>query len=528
MKNKHKEERIKGNIKDRTDLILFLLFCVFTLSFSVGYAAINEELNISGEASFRVEEEIRITNVELYETVNMGIENYQSKYGKNSIILGVALPNINSTVTYKVELINSGTVPMWIDSITQELNNNSNMEYLSDGIGIKELINPGDIKEFSLTIKYKDDISIPSNKTLDTMLRFNFIKPTSTLALGVKSDSTSKFFNNGPITKESVETITFLPTLEVGEGAIGYWDASEKQDKTVIAWYTDNDNDNLYELNIGGIDGVYANPSTNSKYLFSNFKNVSKINSTNYLKTNNLTTMEGMFLGCESLTDIDLSTFDTSLVRNMYLAFQDCKNLVNLNIDGFKTNNVTNFGFMFNGCSKLLSVNTSGWDTSKVTTMEQMFFRCKNLKDLKVDLFDTSNVTSMKFMFSSIALENLDLRHFDTGNVTDFSFMFQSCSSLKSLDVSSFNIKNAEYMNSMFVGCSSLTSLDLNNFTINNVTDINSMFSGCSSLENIKLDNFDTSKVTNMGALFKGCLSLNKLNLSMWNVNNVTEYTPNF
>ena len=76
MIKKHKKERIKRNIKDRTDLILFLLFCVFTLSFTVGYAALNQDLKISGEAMFRVQEDIRITNVSLYETTNLGLENY--------------------------------------------------------------------------------------------------------------------------------------------------------------------------------------------------------------------------------------------------------------------------------------------------------------------------------------------------------------------------------------------------------------------------------------------------------------------
>ena len=137
MIKKHKKERIKRNIKDRTDLILFLLFCAFTLSFTVGYAALNQDLKISGEAVFRVQEDIRITNVSLYETTNLGLENYNSKYSKNTISLGVDLKELSSTVTYKVEIVNSGNVSMWIDSIIQEINNNSNMEYVLEGIVLK-------------------------------------------------------------------------------------------------------------------------------------------------------------------------------------------------------------------------------------------------------------------------------------------------------------------------------------------------------------------------------------------------------
>ena len=106
---------------------------------------------------------------------------------------------------------------MWIDSITQEINNNTNMEYQIEGIGIKELINSGEEKTFNLTIKYKDGITLPTNTNLDTMIKFNFIKPQSILAQGTSGDGTTTFFNSGPITKESVESITFQPTLEVGE-----------------------------------------------------------------------------------------------------------------------------------------------------------------------------------------------------------------------------------------------------------------------------------------------------------------------
>ena len=76
------------------------------------------------------------------------------------------------TISYKVKVQNSGTVVMWIDSI-EETKNNDNIEYVLEGIGIKE---------FTLKIKYKDGITVlPSSTNIDTILKFNFIKPESTL-----------------------------------------------------------------------------------------------------------------------------------------------------------------------------------------------------------------------------------------------------------------------------------------------------------------------------------------------------------
>ena len=213
-----KKIKYKKDVKNRTGLMLFLLFTCFTLCLSVGYAALNSDLKISGEANFRIVKDIRITDVSLYETTNLGLENYTSKYSKDTITIGSDLKQVNSTISYKVKVQNSGTVVMWIDSI-EETKNNDNIEYVLEGIGIKEFINPGEEKEFTLKIKYKDGITVlPSNTSIDTILKFNFIKPESTLAMGEKVESTEPFFN-GKIAREKIERIEFRPTLDVVDNA---------------------------------------------------------------------------------------------------------------------------------------------------------------------------------------------------------------------------------------------------------------------------------------------------------------------
>lgn len=544
--------KTKKNVKPKTNLILFLLFCVFTLSLSVGYAALNEELNISGEATFRVEEDIRITNVSLSETTNMGIENYTNKYGKDSITLGVGLPNLESTVTYKVEIINSGTVSMWIDSITEELKNNSNMEYVLDGIGIKELINPGETKEFNLKVKYKEGVTLPSNTNLDAMLRFKFVKPVSILMNQSENDVTSTFYN-GNIAKEKVEEITFLPTLEVAPNAIGYWDASENSDGTVIAWYTDNDNNNLYELNIGGIGEVYA--PINSSKLFTHFSNVKSINFGKYFNTSNTTDIRAMFQLCSSLASLDLSNFDTSKITDYYLMFNGARNIKKIDISSFNSSNVTNFRAMFQNCSsletvnfgnidtskvldfrgmfynceKLTNIDLSNFNTSKVTNMEGMFYNCSSLSSLDLSNFDTGNVTTMNAMFQNCnSLINLKISNFDTRNVTTMTYMFQNCSGLRDLDVSKFNTSKVTTMTYMFQNCSSLLNIDISNWNPINLENMSYMFEGCSNLENINIANWNTSKLKLMNYVFANCTSLKNIVISNFNTSNVTSMSGLF
>ena len=559
MKNKRKEERIKRNIKDRTDLILFLLFCVFTLSFTVGYASLNEELNISGEATFRVKEEIRITNVSLSETTNLGLENYSSKYGKDSITLGVDLKQTDSTVTYDVQIVNSGTVSMWIDSINQELNSNANMEFVLEGLSVRELINPGDVKDFKLKIKYKDGITMPSNTTLDTMLRFNFVKPTSTLAQGkVNELATSTFFNEGPITKESVESISFLTNLEVGEDAIGYWDASADKDGTVIAWYTDKDNNGLYELNIGGNGEIYSNKY--SSYAFNYFTNVKSIDFNNCFNTSNAVNMTEMFAGDTSLTKLDLSnfntsnvvsmsnmfsskeynkfmalneiiltSFDTSNVTDMSRMFFCCNLLENLDIQSFNMSNVTNVNTMFYKCSSLKSINTSNWNTSNIKDFGWLFFNCSSLESIDVSNFDTRNATNMNRMFVSCSkITSLNLDNFNTSKVTNMDLMFAGCNLISDLNLSSFDTSSVISMQDMFRDCKSLSSLDLSSFNTSNVTNMSKLFSGCNLLENLNIDGFNTASVTDMSYMFSGCSNLTSLDVSNFDTSNVTNMASMF
>ena len=60
-----------------------------------------------------------------------------------------------------------------------------------------------------------------------------------------------------------------------------------------------------------------------------------------------------MFSRCSSLTNIDLSNFNTNNVTDMSCMFQYCSSLTNIDLSNFNTNNVTELADMFDGCEKL-------------------------------------------------------------------------------------------------------------------------------------------------------------------------------
>ena len=222
-----------------------------------------------------------------------------------------------------------------------------------------------------------------------------------------------------------------------------------------------------------------------------------------------MTNASRLFYGCENMTNVDLSGFDTSNVTNMDEMFEFCDSLTNLDVSGFDTSNVADMSWMFEGCSSVTQLDVSGFDTSNVTDMREMFGECSSLKNLDVNGFDTSNVTDMGVMFLGCSsLTQLDVSGFDTSNVTDMSEMFWGCKGLTNLDISGFDTSNVTYMGGMFLGCSSLTQLDVSGFDTSNVTDMGLMFDKCSSLTNLDMSGFDMSNVTDMSEVLSGCNSL--------------------
>ena len=233
-----------------------------------------------------------------------------------------------------------------------------------------------------------------------------------------------------------------------------------------------------------------------------------------YMFINNLTKTNHMFFECNSLTNINLSNFNTQDVTNMAYMFNGCSSLTNINTSNFNTQQVTNMEYMFNGCSSLTKLNLSNFKVENVINMSHMFSGCGSLSNINLSNFNTQNVINMESMFNKCSsLVNLNLSNLDTQNVKYMNYMFNNCSSLKDINLSNFNTQNVVNMYSMFDGCSSLSNLNLSNFNTGNITNMGYMFNGCSSLTNIDISNFITQNCTNISHIFDKCISLKKENV---------------
>lgn len=240
------------------------------------------------------------------------------------------------------------------------------------------------------------------------------------------------------------------------------------------------------------------------------FEALTTIEHLDYLNTSEVEYMNSMFTKCTSLETLDLSSFNTEKVTDMQTMFEGSTNLRTINLPkGFIGSNVTDLNGMFRGCVSLTELDLSGSNAEKVKNMCSMFYGCVALSNLNLSGFKTGSLTEMRYLFSSCqSLESLDLSGFNTENVTSMASMFSQCSSLRSLDLSSFNTSKVIGMNLMFFNCTNLESIDLSSFETENLQQMPHMFYSCTKLEKLDLSSFATPNMTSMLSAFQNCKNL--------------------
>lgn len=269
----------------------------------------------------------------------------------------------------------------------------------------------------------------------------------------------------------------------------------------------------------------HARPKSCDQWFYL-FGGLTKIEHLDYLNTSEVENMGSMFSNCTSLETLDLSSFNTEKVTNMSEMFVGSTNLRTINLPkGFIGSNVTDLNGMFRGCASLTELDLSGSNGEKVKDMCKMFYGCVALSNLNLSGFKTGSVTDMRYLFSSCqSLESLDLSGFNTENVTSMESMFSQCSSLRSLDLSSFNTSKVIGMNLMFYMCTNLESIDLSSFDTENLQQMDHMFYSCRKLEMLDLSSFATPNMTSMLSAFNNCKNLKTIYVtSAFTTDKVTE-----
>ena len=297
-----------------------------------------------------------------------------------------------------------------------------------------------------------------------------------------------------------------------------------------------------YLFALEGIDNLGVLNTSQAETMFSMFNTYTGdstliVRMNERIKTNSL------------LPELDLSSFNTSNVKDFTNMFNYCLGLTHIDVSSFDTSSGENFTFMFSNCQNLKSLDVTNFDTSSALTFRYMFNKCYALTSLDVSNFNTSNATNMSYMFNGCeGLTSLDVSKFDTSNVTNMSYMFYDCCNLTSLDVSTFDVSAVDSLLYTFAYTEKLPSLDLSNwdtymvgtfsnifrhmdnctsfkldgfFTTENAFSLSYMFAQCRILPEFSIP-LETSGCKYFSYMFYGCYGLEKIDLSSFNAGSVT------
>ncbi|MCP4520132.1 MAG: BspA family leucine-rich repeat surface protein [Cytophagales bacterium] len=268
-----------------------------------------------------------------------------------------------------------------------------------------------------------------------------------------------------------------------------------------------------YRVEVTGNFGIYISNGTNKL----------KLKSIEQWGTNQWTSMENAFYGCNNLAFNATDTPDFSQCTNFENMFGFCHTTTG-NLDNWSFAPNTSLTRMFDRATNF-NIDISSWDVSNVVDMSLMFFNTQKFNQ-DISIWDVSNVTNMAGMFQGATSFNQNLNNWGdkTSNVKKTNKMFLGASAFNS-DISEWNVSRVDSMAQMFDRAASFNQ-DLNNWNVSNVKNMALMFSGAASF-NQNLNNWDVSNVKDMSFMFAGATIFNG-DISDWDVDNVTDMNSLF
>ena len=383
---------------------------------------------------------------------------------------------------------------------------------------------------------------------------------------------------------EATNTLTFKHDTNKPYGAFALNDGYNAP-----GWYKSNgyvSNANTIEKVVFDASFANARPTSCCKWFFG-CTDLTTIEGIEYLNTENVTEMSGMFCGCKALTMLDVSKFDTKNVQSMSSMFWGCHALTTLDISNFDTQNVTEMSGMFDGCSALTTIYASDkFVTTACKYDYNMFEGCTNLvgavpyDEYKIGkemanyttgyFTDIASKIAESYAVFDEATNTLTFKHdtnkpagafalnegentpgwyksnddgsnaniikkvvfdasFANARPTNCHLWFYGCKNLTTIEgIEYLNTENVTSMSLMFSGCSALTTLNLSNFDTQSVTNMTGMFSDCRALTTLDVSNFNTQNVTDMSFMFFNCSAITTLDIAKFDTKNVTDMSLMF
>ena len=303
---------------------------------------------------------------------------------------------------------------------------------------------------------------------------------------------------------------------------------------------------------ITGLEYLNTEKVTNMYGMFINCFFLTSLDVTHF-NTANVTDMGFMFSNCSSLTSLDVSHFNTAKVKNMRNMFSRCSSLTSLYLTNFNTENVTNMGDMFLNCSSLTTIYASSkFVTTQVSNSSGMFYNCEKLKGEKVGWtsdratdktyakieggYFSGGIPRVKYADGTLTFfltskETLGENEYELNSGKNLpEWVKQHLFGITKVvfDTSFANARPTSCYK-WFWWCENLNQVEgIKNLNTKEVTDMVDMFCDCRDLSSLDFSGFNTGKVTDMSGMFYECISLKLLDVAKFNTANVKSMSNMF
>ena len=378
--------------------------------------------------------------------------------------------------------------------------------------------------------------------------------------------------------RAEIGSITFLSTT--ADAPDTAWEAGDGTG-SVLAWTESGDN-GLLDLYFAGEGGVWA--PEDSINLFADYNHISEIHFNDSFITSDIKTMQAMFVfgmkivpytdenGREfgrltyepcQLKNLDLSSFDTSNVTDMSLAFAGLMDFEDLDLSNFDFSAVESANSMFEesifetvrlpkafagikpeviGLPADTQLQFSDSDPDSYCSDNQGAFLSRlfsqnvmtpihgdnGMEIWPEDLVPMSDIPRKDVIMIKVldSLDQMPTNAWDMSRDQDGSVMAW----VKTLDNGFHELYIAgeggvwapEKCEYLFANYTNAVKIDFGNaFHTNLAADMTDMFRECTSLLALDLSGFDTSNVWSMTMMFKECQKLEHLDLSSFDTSNL-------
>lgn len=222
-----------------------------------------------------------------------------------------------------------------------------------------------------------------------------------------------------------------------------------------------------------------------------------------------LTSLNGCFNGCTSLTDIKLPTTVSASGILLTTAFQNCYGLSKITIpSGWVITGSA--AFMCNGCTNLIEFNFPATEQNGITALNAAFQTCNRLQVLTMPT-SLNGCTTLQATFQNCwQLQTVTLPS-AMNACTLINGMFNSCFTLRSVTMPT-SMSACVTFTQAFLSCWALKSITMPATVSASTTTFANTFQNCFSLETVTLPTTQTTSLTSINAMFSACYSLITVN----------------